>query len=132
MTQEELPRASTFSRLLRIAGILLAHALALFFVFIALGKTVPMYTMFFEQQDVPLPVATQQIVLLSEFCVAFWFLMFPAAMFADAAIVLIIAFVASKKSWLLSAYSHVCLLATSAVLVYVAAWLSHPVYSLVR
>ena len=132
MTQEELRRPSIFSRLLRIAAILLAHSLALIFVLIALVKIVPVYSIIFEQQDVALPVVTQRIVMFSEFCVGFWFLMLPFAMVVDAAIVLILAFAASKKGWLLSAYSHLCLLAASAVLLYVAAWLTHPVYSLVR
>ena len=132
MTQEELRRPSIFSRLLRIAAILLAHSLALIFVLIALVKIVPVYSIIFEQQDVALPVVTQRIVMFSEFCVGFWFLMLPFAMVVDAAIVLILAFAASKKGGLLSAYSHLCLLAASAALLYVAAWLTHPVYSLVR
>jgi len=115
-----------------VAAILLAHALALFFVMIALCKMAPMYAMFFEQQDIVLPVATERIVQLSEYCVVYCFSLFITGMAADAVVVCFLVFAASGKSWLLSAYSHLWLLAASAVLVYVAAWLSHPVYSLVR
>ena len=132
ITPGKLPPPSILSRLLRIVGTLLTHAVALCFVLIVLVKTVPMYTIFFERQNVALPEATRRIVLLSEFCVAYWFIVILFVMVADAAILLILAFAASKKGWLLGAYSHLCLLAAIAVLVYVAAWLSHPVYNSVR
>lgn len=130
--QRELPAPSIVSLLRRSAGILLAHSLALFFVTFAMVKIVPTYSLCFERHGLALPEVTRRIVLCSEFCVAYWYVFFPSAMVADATIVLILAFAASRRSWLLSVYSHLCLLAASAVLVYVSVWLSHPVYSMAR
>jgi type II secretory pathway component PulF len=132
MDESKLPVPSNSSPLLRSAGILSAHSLALFFVFVAMVKIVPTFAYVFEAFELELPEVTRRIVLCSEFCVSYWFLIFPSVMVADAIIVLILAFAASRRSWVLSVYSHLCLLAASAVLVYVAAWLSHPVYSMAR
>ena len=106
--------------------------LVLFLVLMVLVKVVPTYAVYFEQQDVALPVVTQRVVLFSEFCVQYWFIMYFVGMVADAVVVLTLALAASRKTRLLSAYSHLCLLAATAVLFYVSAWLMHPVYSLVR
>ena len=132
MSQAEIPRPSIRSRLVGISGILLAHALALFFVMVALVKIVPTYAMFFERQDVALPIATQRIVMWSEIWVAYGFLLIFLVMAIDAAVVLSLALATTRKRWILSAYSHVGLLAACAVLVYIGAWLSHPVYNSVR
>lgn len=132
MSKGELAGSSNGCGWLGIVAILLAHSFALFLVLMMLVKVVPMYTVFFEHQDVALPVVTRRIVWFSEFCLAYWFIMYFLGMVADAAIVLTLARAASKRRWLLSAYSHLCLLAAGAMLFYVSAWLSHPVYSLVR
>jgi len=110
---------------------LLAHSLALFFVMVAFVKIVPTYAMFFEQQEVTLPVATQQLLTWSEFWVAYWYLIFFIGMTMDAAIVLTLA-LAAKTSRIVSLYSHTFLLVVCALLIYMGAWLSHPVYSLIR
>jgi len=132
MSIAEPHRSPIISRLLGIAAILLAHLVALLFVMIALCKAVPAYVEFFGQEDVALPAATQQIFRFSYFCIVYFFPVVFLVMATDAAVVFTLSFAFHRKRWLLSAYSHLCLLAASAVLVYVTAWLSHPVLWLIR
>ena len=130
MSKAERPRASLISRSFSMIAILLAHAVAVCFVLITLCKTVPTYGIFFEQQAVELPVATQTILWLSELCVSFWLPIFVFLITVDAIILAILTLAGSR--WILSIYSYSSLLASTAILLYVGAWLSHPVYALVR
>jgi len=126
---EPLP-PTVYSRVIGVSGILLSHVLAMLFVMMVLVKIVPTYAILFEQEEMALPAATQMVVFLSEFWVAYWYLLFFAGMFVDVTIVFILAFAISKTR-LLSAYSHLVLLGACALIVYVLIWLSHPVYNLV-
>ena len=130
MSNDEVPKPSIQSPRIGIVGTLLAHAFALFLVLMTMVKLVPPYTVFFEQEGVALPVITQRLIVLSDYCVNFWFIMYFVGMVIDA--VVVIGLATAKRRRLLSAYSHLCLLAATAVLFYVSAWLLHPVYSLVR
>ena len=126
MSTAEITRPSISSRLAGSGGILLAHFIALSFVLITLTKTAPIYAVVFEHQNFVLPAATQKVLWLSEFCVAYFL---PIAIFmllADAVVVLTLALAAPRKRWLLSVYSHGCLLVAGAAVLYVTAWLAHP------
>jgi type II secretory pathway component PulF len=128
----ETPHPSGCGRLVGVAGILLVHCAALFLVLAQLCKTIPMYEEFFEQQDVALPVVTAGLLRVSVFCRGLFFHILGVCMTIDAGILLLLTYVSSKTRWMVSAYSHLLLLAACGLLLYTSAWLAHPVYNLVQ
>ena len=120
------------SRLIGALGIVFTHLLAFFFVLIVLTKMAPTYAIFFESQDLVLPEATRRVIVWSEFWVAFWFIILFFWMAIDAGLVFLLTLIGGKRGRLVSVYSHLVLLASLTLVIYVCSWLSHPIYALAR
>jgi len=131
MSDDETEARSGFRRLLGVTSVLAAHFIAFACVMITLCKTVPTYAYVFEKLGVKTPDATQRILHISQSCLQQPLLITFFVMLTDVAVVSVLAFKAPRKRWVLSAYSHIVLVAASLVLLYIGAWLMHAVSSMV-
>ena len=114
------------SHLLGIAGILLSHFVALWFVVIVLDKAVPVYRVLFEKYNVVPPARTEAIFAFADYCSVYFVSLFFVVMVIDAAVVFTLGFAFPKRRFL-TAYSHLWLLVALAALVYTIAWLTNPI-----
>ena len=124
-----LDHQSTWLRLPGVAGVLLAHFIALCLFLVVMVKVVPVFELLFEQQGIVLPARTQSIITLSMYCTMHFVGILLVGIVIDAAVLLAISSAARGKRWVVIAYSHLWLLLAIGALVYVTAWISNPIAS---
>ena len=129
MTKTDAGSRPLLTKLLTLVAILMVHFFAMLLVSVELITIVPMHINLFAETDVELPIATLHVMDLSYFFVKFWYLIVTLGMTADITVLVLLIFVATKKKWLLSIYSHLWLIAVILLFAYVSIALSFPVES---
>ncbi len=127
------PQTESFvPRLVAVLATLFAHFIALILLIIELCSIVPKYLVFLEDGDVMLPAVTLLLIALSDFCSRYCLLIVLFGMIVDGGVVLLLAFVATKKKWLLSTYSHLLLMTMIVLLVWISMALCIPIFGLAQ
>jgi type II secretory pathway component PulF len=121
---------SIVRRVVAGAALLGIHFVTLILTIVVLRTIVPIYIKLFEDYDVELPVVTQQLIHLSWFVVDYWYLIVFLGMIGDTAVVTLLSVAASKRQWLLSAYSHLWLVAAILFFFGTSVALGLPIYIL--
>ncbi len=132
MTEDAAHGRFGIRRLSGVAAIILAHFVAIACVMIALCKIVPTYGYVFEQLGTDVPDNTRRIIELSHSCLRQPLLITFFVVLTDTAILSVLALKMPDYTRLLSTYSHVVLVITTFAMLYIGAWLSHPVGFLVQ
>ena len=130
MNDQDPARPSIFPRLFSIAAILAVHFFTLIVLLFVFCQIVPVYMKFFEYQNVELPTIAIQAIRLSYACVNYWYLAVVFGMPADAIIVSLLTSLGPRRTWILSVYCHLCLLAVILLLVFVIIAMGVPIHCL--
>ena len=130
MTDRNPARLSSIPRLIAVASILSMHFFTLLVLMFVLCSIVPKYTMFFDFVETKLPAVTIHVIRWSFVLVKYWCLLIVFGMFADAAVVGLLAILFPKRNWVLSAYSHIWLLAVILIMLWISIALCVPIYSM--
>ena len=130
MNDKTSPSPSVVPRIVRVIAITAVHFVALGIAIVFLCAIVPIYIELFEQYDVALPQVTVQIVELSLSTSDFWYLVILLCVVCDASIVAWLTFIASKRTWILTIYSHLWLLGVIVFLFWCSVVICIPIHDM--